>query len=781
LLKTKTDGRGVTCTNAYDDWLRVTTNAYAGSLPEQNLTTIWQYEPRGFVTNITEQFASTNTGPATSVRRVFNPYGQLAAESVNGGAFSYASSQSWDAAGRRTQLGIGGNTYGYVWQADGGLVSVGDSGGSGAYSYDSSGLLTSRTVAATPSSPLVSRSIGSRDGEGRPLSIYTTVNGQSELTEGLAWSGDGLLATHTLVRGDFTDSRSYSYANLSRRLTQEQLNLNASTTWTNAFVYDNGVAARVGVLTSAGAGTALWNGVADAFSRVNAETNTTISYAAYGHVNGQATLSAYLDNNQVSVTDIGTNATEWRSEMELSSGKHQLKVAALHPGGFYTAWATNTFTNNIAYQKTTNTFDGAGNITQIVWRNASGATNRTQTLSWDARGRLHSVTERDNLTNGQNFTVVYDALGRRLQTTQIVVSNSVALTNLPIVVNHYFDPLHEFLELGVAENSPTTAWKLMGPDLNGKHGGMNGTGGFDGVSSGIGPFYPTISDFNGNVIGVVTNWSVSWNSSRVTGYGSVPGYRPLALGSSGGNLAAKYVWRNRATESIGLVWMGGNWYDPVNGQWLSPDPMGHDVNPSLYSFCAGNPVGYHWDADGRCSNPGGQNTSWLTGSTPDYSWLGASSQNNAAPGLNYETTATAFTIGGIAEAGAEYGSGSAVLGYYNSAATSSGLYFNSSFWGGNQYVSTMRISKIAAVGGYGLAIASTYWDYEGMQAHEISPWQFSGNLSATTLGLLGGPPGVAVGIAYGVGHEAINYDVENTFQLFTDQYYGAPYDPLNGD
>ena len=761
LLKTKTDGRGVTCTNAYDDWLRVTTNAYGGSLPEQNLTTIWQYEPRGFVTNITEQFASTNTGPATSVRRAFNPYGQLASESVNGGAFSCASSQSWDAAGRRTQLGIGGNTYGYVWQADGGLVSVGDSGGSGSYGFDTSGLLISRAVAATFWSPSVSRSIGSRDGEGRPLSIYTTVNGQSELTEGLAWSGDGLLANHTLTRADFTDSRSYAYANLSRRLTQEQLNLNASTTWTNAFVYDNGVAARIGVLTSAGAGTALWNGVADAFSRVNAETNTTVSYAAYGHVNGQATLSAFLDNNQVSVTDIGTNATRWRAQMELSPGKHQLKVAALHPSGFYTAWATNSFTNNIAYQKTTNTFDGAGNITQIVWRNASGTTNRTQTLSWDARGRLHSVTERDNLTNGQNFTVIYDALGRRLQTTQIVVSNGVALTNLPIVVNHYFDPLHEFLELGVAENSPTTAWKLMGPDLNGKYGGMNGTGGFDGVSSGIGPLYPTISDFNGNVIGVVTNWAVSWNSSRVTGYGSVPGYRPLALGSSGGNLAAKYVWRNRATESIGLVWMGGNWYDPVNGQWLSPDPMGHDVNPSLYSFCAGNPVGYHWDADGRCSNP--------------------NSLNLNASGWNLEATATALSITGIGQSFVDFSPiGSATLGD-NGQLYLGGWLNSKNGWGGGSrgLITTYKIAPYLKVGSIAVAVGSTYVDYQQMQSGQMSPWQFGANTTATGIGFLG-PVGAAFSVGYGVGNliqEPVNYDVENTFQLFTDPYYGAPYGP----
>ena len=532
------------------------------------------------------------------------------------------------------------------------------------------------------------------------------------------------------------------------------------------------MAAGIGVLTSVGAGTALWNGVADAFSRVNAETNTTVSYAAYGHVNGQATLSAFLDNNQVSVTDIGTNATRWRAQMELSPGKHQLKVAALHPSGFYTAWATNSFTNNIAYQKTTNTFDGAGNITQIVWRNASGTTNRTQTLSWDARGRLHSVTERDNLTNGQNFTVIYDALGRRLQTTQIVVSNGVALTNLPIVVNHYFDPLHEFLELGVAENSPTTAWKLMGPDLNGKYGGMNGTGGFDGVSSGIGPLYPTISDFNGNVIGVVTNWAVSWNSSRVTGYGSVPGYRPLALGSSGGNLAAKYVWRNRATESIGLVWMGGNWYDPVNGQWLSPDPMGHDVNPSLYSFCAGNPVGYHWDADGRCSNPGGQNNSWLMDSS----------------GANFNSSGNlSFTLNGATETGTSiYEWGTTVLG---GAGTIQSVAENGAVLFGSQSATVGQIANFAKPFGTPLLAGPILWDFGGAYNGNISWTEFTANttVSVAAAGMIrsGNPVAVFAGVGLGGGYAiggvfnsfvpGVSWTAQTIIQPFTDLYYSPTY------
>jgi hypothetical protein len=144
-----------------------------------------------------------------------------------------------------------------------------------------------------------------------------TVNTLSQLTESLTWSGDGLLAAHTLARADFTDSRAYAYANLSRRLVQEQLELNASTTWTNTMVYDNGVSGGPGVLTQMGQANSAsnkWSGVADAFSRVATETNNTFQFPAYGHVNGQSiSLSAWLDNQPVSISSVGTNAMQWRA------------------------------------------------------------------------------------------------------------------------------------------------------------------------------------------------------------------------------------------------------------------------------------------------------------------------------------------------------------------------------------------------------------------------------------------------------------------------------------
>jgi RHS repeat-associated protein len=597
LPQATTDGRGVTCMYSYDDWLRPTNLVFNGSLQEQDATTSLQYEPRGYLTSISEQFANTNLGPATTIQRSYDPYGQLVSESVNGGAFAYGTSQSWDAAGRRTQLNIGGaNNYGFNWQADGGLTAVSDSTGGGNYTYDTVGNLTSRIVGNRQTS------IASRDGEGRPLAINTTINAvMSELNETNVWSGDGLLLSHTLWRADYglgLDNRAYSYATASRRLTQEQLNLNNTTAWTNSFVYDNGTPQGPGVLTSSGNGPASWNGGTDAFGRISTATNSLIPYAAFGHVNGQSTLSAWLDNQAVSVTGEGTNAMQWRASMELAQGPHQLLVAAAHPSGLFTAWATNTFTNSLANQVVSDTFDSAGNITSRVWRNPSGAIERTQTLSWDARGRLHAVTELDANTNGYNWTAVYDGLNRRLSTTSVLLTNGVVYAAPPTTINSYFDPEVEFLELGVSYGK-STEWKLYGPDLNGVYGGANGTGGFEAVSPYLNLFEPVISDFRGNVLGVVTNSAVAWNPARPTGYGAVPNYRPVALGS-GANISLSSAWRGHWADVTGYHCVGTRTYDPISGRWLSFDPSWNEADPNGFSAFGGDPIN-SFDADGRIS------------------------------------------------------------------------------------------------------------------------------------------------------------------------------------
>lgn len=620
LLQSKTDGRGTTSGFAYDNWLRLTNQTCTGTLPEQNLSASWLYEPRGFVTGFNQQFASTNTGPATVVSRSFDPYGQLASESISAGSAGYGVSQSWDAAGRRSMLGINGASYGYSWRADGNLLGASDPTGSGVYAFDTAGLLTSRTVGNRATS------ITSRDGTGRPLAINTSVNLVSQLAETLSWTGDGLLATHTLQRGDFTDNRSYSYANLSRRLTREQLNLNGSTTWTNNFTYDNGVAAGPGALTKIGGASSTspqWAGVTDAFSRIATGTNAAATFPANGRVNGQSVqLNAWLDNQPVSITAVGTNAMQWRAMMELTPGAHQLKVSALHPSQYFTAWATNTFTNNIAYQTTVDGYDSQGFVTNRIWKNPSGTVQRTQTLSWDAFGRLLAVADRDTNNSGFNWSAVYDALNRRLQTTTVLVSNGVASTAPAQSVNSYFDPQAEFLELGVSTPNQSV-WKLYGG------------GELAGTSPYLNQFYPTIADARGNIVGEITNGIVSWNPSRPTGYGAVPGYRPAAFGS-GVDVAQASAWHGCEVDITGYYQRGHRTYDPVAGRWLSFDPLWNDADPNGFTYCGGDPVNFD-DPDGLFGKQAFQNAN-----VNPY----ASELRAAANVLDAYSSSTGSSIGG---------------------------------------------------------------------------------------------------------------------------------------
>jgi len=213
--------------------------------------------------------------------------------------------------------------------------------------------------------------VTSRDGIGRPLSITNSVNILTRLGEALTWTGDGLLNTHTLTREDFTDSRAYAYASMTRGLTGEMLNLDATRRWTNNFTYDGGVAAGPGALTTAGAqssSSARWTGAIDPFSRTATETNTVSHRDAYGRVNGSATILASLDGQAMPVEVLNTSdhtwSSQWRASLELTPGAHQLQASAIHPSGFFTTNSSIWFTNNTSSLTAFDSFDGAGNVTQ---------------------------------------------------------------------------------------------------------------------------------------------------------------------------------------------------------------------------------------------------------------------------------------------------------------------------------------------------------------------------------------------------------------------------------
>ena len=594
LLQRITDGRGATCTRSYDDWLRSSSAAYTNASPDDFVITVLRYDQRGFATNLTE----TGDSAGTEVQRQFDAYGQLVSENIIAGVVQSSATQEWDTAGRRSRLSINGQpsitSYSFGWRADGLLTSVSTPMGGASYGYTTAGVLTNRTIGSRMTA------ITSLDGVGRPLSMTTKVSLLDKLTETLTWTGDGLLATHTLAREDFTDSRQYSYAQLSRRLTEERLNLNAATRWTNSFTYDGGQSSGPGALTKVGApsASAQWAGATDNFSRINTETNLNIRRLAYGRANGTATITALLDGKPQAVSAQTAQDMQWpnrwQSLLEIPQGTHELSVTAAHPSGLFTTNATVWFTNNLASENATSTYDAMGNVSRRVWKNPDGTTNRIQTLVWDPKGQLTQVSDLDSQTNGLDWFTYYDAFGRRIHSYSYQVANGQYVAGGAVIL-HYYDPEVEFLEVGARVEWKTT-WKLHGPDASGVYGGMQGVGGFDAVFDQF-TFNPTISDLRGNILGTVTNGVVSWTGARSTGYGAVPGYRPPVLGN-GGDMITASAWRGVWGDITGFYWRGKRYYDPISGGWMSSDPVWNGGDPNYHTFCGGDPINY-FDPDGR--------------------------------------------------------------------------------------------------------------------------------------------------------------------------------------
>ena len=622
LPQTHTDGRGVVCTFAYDDFLRPLTNSYSGSSNEHNFKTVFRYDVRGYVTNLSESFATTNTGPTTALLRTYDPYGLLAGELVTlNGASHSGATIARNSGGRRAQMVINSQSssisYGYAWRADGLLTGIGTPSVNATYGYTTAGLLNSRSVNN------LAVNVTARDGVGRVLTRNSKINGLTQLDETLNWTSDGLLAAHSVARtGDFTDARGYDYTTQSRRLGTERVNLDASKRWTNVFTYDSGTAGGPGVLTKVAepqSGGAAWTATVDAFDRLERETNNVIRRMAYGRVNAPyqyASVSASLDGRPLPVNLIETGdeywPRQWRTVMELRPGTHTLLATANHSSGQFTTNSTATFTNT-AVDTTTLSHFSEGQLSYRVWRNAAGQTNRVQTFNWDARSRLIATSELDASNNGYNWSAVYDPFGRRLQTTTVLVTNGIALNNQPRAINQFFDPSVEFLELGVMIGGKTT-WKICGPDLDGRYGGMNGTGGVDGVVDDFGIFRAVVSDARGNLHGKYGT-NMQWNVSRPTGFGAVPEYRPVALADNG-DVVVSGAWNGRWPDLSGFYWLGDRYYDPVSGSFISCDPYGHDGDASLYAFCGGDPINY-FDPDGRL---GKKNDSYLSTFLGDISF-----------------------------------------------------------------------------------------------------------------------------------------------------------------
>jgi RHS repeat-associated protein len=594
-LQTKTDvGRNVTDTANYDAYLRLATNATSGTLPDQNLACIYQYDQRGLATNITQIGATSSD----IVQRSYDAYKQLTEEQVwINGAPQSDFAQNWDGAGRRIQLAQSSSpTYGtmnYGYRADGLMTSVNEGGNNYFFAYGDNGLLTSR------SNPWRTLTVNQRDGQGRLFQETATVGISNVLAETLTWRTNFEINSYAATRigaGAWNDSRVYQY-NSRNQLVSEPLGITNNILATNNYAFD---ATKLGVLTGAQWSGGLSNNwqatVLNSLAQITAESwnQSNLTLRASGSAVSASSVSAKLDGSAVGSTLANGR---WYSDLTLAPGSHTLAATANYAVGQFAATATSAF-SIVGTNNALDYFDAAGNVTNRVF-----ASGKTQVLTWDGWGRLVGVVEQDTPTNGFNWTAVYDGLGRRLRTTQTPVVNGVTNAAVMVTLDSFFDPLVEFEELGVAVNGART-WKVMGPDLNGRYGGMQGVGGLEAtVRESDGTVTPVLDDYFGNVLATISGTAVNWNPVRVSGYGPVLGYQSPTL-TAGTPLAETLLWRTHRIDPSGFYYLGARYYDPLAGHFLSPDPLGHAASMDLYSAFNGDPVN-NFDPDGRAPIMGG--------------------------------------------------------------------------------------------------------------------------------------------------------------------------------
>jgi RHS repeat-associated protein len=100
----------------------------------------------------------------------------------------------------------------------------------------------------------------------------------------------------------------------------------------------------------------------------------------------------------------------------------------------------------------------------------------------------------------------------------------------------------------------------------------------------------------------------------VTGYGAVPGYRPLPLGG-GANVQRASAWHGKWADITGYVWIGNRYYSPETGTWVSFDPAWNSGDPSGFTYCGGDPIN-RTDPDGKCNENNLPNLATYPGITP---------------------------------------------------------------------------------------------------------------------------------------------------------------------
>ena len=219
-------------------------------------------------------------------------------------------------------------------------------------------------------------------------------------------------------------------------------------------------------------------------------------------------------------------------------------------------------------------YDNQGNQTQRIINNAP---DKSWLLTWDYENRLGRIEKSKGNTEKRTTTFKYDPLGRRIEKQHVTLTDGITKTT---TTTYVYDGDNIIQEIANDGGATTRTFYTHGQGID-EPLAMERNGNYyyyhaDGLGS-----ITTITDANRNVV-----QSYSYDS-----------FGMLKPSTSFRN---SYTYTAREWDrETGLLFLRNRYYDPMEGRFVSKDPIGFeggDVN--LYGYVKNNPIKYK-DSSGK--------------------------------------------------------------------------------------------------------------------------------------------------------------------------------------
>lgn len=238
------------------------------------------------------------------------------------------------------------------------------------------------------------------------------------------------------------------------------------------------------------------------------------------------------------------------------------------PGAKDSAYSYNAANQMTQGRKLGYQYDNAGN--QIT-RTVPGATDKSWNLTWNLDNRLVKMEKTKGYNEKETINFRYDPFGRRIEKKQTVVSGNITTT---LSWRYVYDNDNIVLESDNSGSVGEMTWYTHGPDTD-EHLAMERIGHNN--------FY-----FHQDGLGSVT--AITDSSKKVV---QTYEYDSFGMGKPSTPFRNSYQFAGRPwDQEMGLYYNDNRYYDPIEGRFVSKDPIGFAGGLNVYGYVQNNSINF---------------------------------------------------------------------------------------------------------------------------------------------------------------------------------------------